>query len=74
MDKNYATLSEAEGAFWRYPVRKKNLGKAQVDAIDPDDAFDVDQYLFEFDVKDMVPGQQAQAKKADFIYSAAQET
>lgn len=25
-DKNYATLSEQEGGFWRYPIRKKTLG------------------------------------------------
>ena len=53
-DKNYATLSEAEGAFWRYPVRKKTLGQNAVDAINMDEVFDVDGNLAEFDIKDMV--------------------
>ena len=71
-DKNYATLTETEGAFWKYPVRKKTLGKSMVDVANKDEMFDVDQYLTEFDIKDMVGGA-SQTDEADFVYSAALE-
>ena len=54
LDKNYATLSETDGAFWKYPVRKSTLGRVSLEKINPDEVLDVDGYLAEFDVKDMV--------------------
>ena len=48
VDKNYAALSEADGAFWKYPVLRNSKGK------DKDEKFDIDQYLAEFDVKDIL--------------------
>ena len=53
-DKNYAMLTEVDGAFWKYPVRKKTLGRSFIDSINPDDVFDIDEHLSEFDVKDMI--------------------
>ena len=72
-DKNYATLTELEGAFWKYPIRKKTLGKTMVDTVNKDEVVDVDQYLAEFDIKDMVGGA-SKSVEADFVYSAAQES
>ena len=48
VDKNYAALSEADGAFWKYPVLRKSKGR------DKDEKFDIDRYLAEFDVKDVL--------------------
>lgn len=42
VDKNYATLNELDGAFWRHPVRKKTLGKSFVDSANPDEVQSVD--------------------------------
>ena len=53
-DRNYATLAETDGAFWKYPVRKATLGKVFMDKVNPDEVFNVDDYLAEFDIKDMV--------------------
>ena len=56
-DKNYAALSEADGAFWKYPVLKKLRGK------DTDEIFDIDRYLAEFDVKDVLDLSEAKSFK-----------
>ena len=48
VDKNYAALSEADGAFWKYPVLRKSKGR------DKDEKFDIDRYLAEFDIKDVL--------------------
>ena len=72
-DKNYATLTELEGAFWKYPVRKKNLGKSMVDAVNPDELLSVDEHLAEFDIKDMVDAT-GRSDKADFVYSGTEES
>ena len=56
-DKNYAALSEADGAFWKYPVLKKSRGK------DTDEIFDIDRYLAEFDVKDVLDLSEAKSFK-----------
>merc|ERR1712032_572939 len=63
-DKNYAALSESDGAFWRYPVRRKSEG------IDEEEAFEIDRYLAEFDIKDIVESTEA---KSAFAYGAPQE-
>ena len=47
-------LTELEGAFWKQPVRKSTLGRSIIDAVNPDEVYDVDQNLAEFDVKDMI--------------------
>ena len=68
-------LTEVDGAFWKYPVRKKTLAKSFIDSVNPDDVFDIDEHLSEFDVKDMVVPPETTNKKfhGDFLYSAAQE-
>ena len=71
-DRNYTTLNELDGAFWKYPVRKQSLGKNFVDSVNPDEVFSVDDHLFEFDIKDMVNPRDA--KKSDFVYTAASES
>ena len=53
-DKNYGTLTEADQAFWKFPVRKKTLGRSFIDSVNPDDVLDIDEHLIEFDVKDMI--------------------
>lgn len=36
-DKNYATLTELEGVFWKQPIRKRTLGKNIADAVNKDE-------------------------------------
>ena len=74
-DKNYGTLTEADQAFWKFPVRKKTLGRSFIDSVNPDDVLDINEHLTEFDVKDMiVPPETTDRKfKGDFLYSATQE-
>lgn len=77
IDKNYATLNEIDGAFWRYPVRRRTLGKNFVDSVNPDEVQTVDSHLFEFDIKDMVQQTTSAGKTtqdADFVYSATCES
>ena len=74
VDQNYSTLTELDGAFWKHPVRKRTLGKTFVDQVNPDEVLSVDQYLYEFDIKDMVGSKNAKSKMADFVYSAASES
>ena len=63
-DKSYAALSESDSAFWGYPVRRKSRG------VDEEEAFEIDRYLAEFDIKDVVASEDA---KSAFVYGAPQE-
>ena len=77
-DKNYTTLSTEDGAVWSYPVRKRKLtsgmlggsigAESEGDKLNKEDEnLSVDDYLSEFDIKDMTWG--SSTKDSDFHYS-----
>ena len=57
-DKNYASLSEQDGGFWSYPVRKG----AKTDAAQAlgQESFEIDSFLGEFDAKDLIDSSKTQ--------------
>lgn len=68
-DKNYASLSEQDGGFWSYPVRKSTGGAG---GFGEEEFFEIDNFLGEFDCKDIVDNK-SNPSKSNFVYTAAEE-